>query len=73
MALVIYTKPGCPYCDKARDHYTENDIEFTEFDAQNDKKRQDEMLDYSAGNIVVPCIVENGEYIQSGWGDDLRG
>ncbi len=73
MSLVIYTKPGCPYCDKARDYYTENNIEFTEYDAQNDKQRQNEMLDYSAGNIVVPCIVENGEYVQSGWGDDLRG
>ncbi len=73
MSLVIYTKPGCPYCDKARDHYTENSIDFTEYDAQNDKQRQKEMLDFSGGNITVPCIVENGEYVQSGWGDDLRG
>jgi hypothetical protein len=27
----------------------------------------------SGGDLVVPCIVENGEYIQSGWGDPLRG
>lgn len=73
MSLVIYTKPSCPYCDKARDYYTEKSIDFTEYDAQNDKERQREMLDYSGGNIIVPCIVENGEYIQSGWGDDLRG
>ena len=73
MALVIYTKPGCPYCQKARDFYDENGIAFTEFDAQNDKKAQKEMLDYSGGDLVVPCIVENGEYIQSGWGEQLRG
>lgn len=73
MALVIYTKPGCPYCQKARDHYTENGIEFTEYDAQNDRKRKIEMLDYSGGDLVVPCIVENGEYIQSGWGEPPRG
>lgn len=73
MSLIIYTKPGCPYCDKARDFYQENNIEFTEYDAQNDKERQKEMLEYSGGNIVVPCIVENGEYVQSGWGEDLRG
>ncbi len=72
MALTIYTKSGCPYCDKARDYYTENEIEFTEYDAQNDKQRQKEMLDVSDGNITVPCIVDNGEYVQSGWGDDLR-
>lgn len=73
MSLVIYTKPGCPYCDKARDFYQENNIEFTEYDAQNDKERQKEMLEFSDGNIVVPCIVENGEYVQSGWGEELRG
>ncbi len=36
MSLVIYTKPGCPYCDKARDHYTSNGIDFTEYNAQDD-------------------------------------
>lgn len=73
MALVIYTKPGCPYCQRARDYYNENGIEFTEYDAQNDKRAQDEMLAVSGGDLVVPCIVENGEYIQSGWGDPPRG
>jgi glutaredoxin len=73
MALVIYGKPGCPYCEKARDYYNENNIEFTEYDAQNDPQRKKEMLNYSGGDLVVPCIVENGEYIQSGWGDPLRG
>jgi len=73
MSLVIYTKPGCPYCDKARAHYNEKGVEFTEYDAQNDKQRQDEMLEYSAGDLTVPCIVENGEYIGSGFGDPPRG
>lgn len=73
MSLVIYSKPGCPYCRKARDYYTENNIDFIEYDAQNDKEHQNEMLELSGGNMVVPCIVENGEYIQSGWGKDLRG
>jgi glutaredoxin 3 len=73
MALVVYTKPGCPYCEKARVYYNENKIEFTEKDAQNDKRAQKEMLEYSGGDLVVPCIVENGEYIQSGWGEPPRG
>ncbi len=73
MSLVIYTKPGCPYCQKARDFYNENNIEFTEYDAQNDSTRKREMLDFSSGDLVVPCIVENGEYVQSGWGNPARG
>ena len=73
MALVIYTKPGCPYCRKACEYYTEKGIDFIDKDAQNDKAAQKEMLAFSGGDTVVPCIVENGEYIQSGWGSPLRG
>ncbi len=73
MALVIYSKPGCPYCQKARDYYNENGIEFTEYDAQNDLERRAEMFAFSDGDPTVPCIVENGEYIQSGWGRPPRG
>jgi glutaredoxin len=73
MSLVIYTKPGCPYCDKARDYYNEKGVEFVEYDAQNDPRRKREMLEFSGGDPVVPCIVENGVYIGSGWGDPPRG
>ena len=73
MAITMYVKPDCPYCQRARDYYNENSIEFTEYDAQNDKQRQKEMLELSGGNIVVPCIVMDGEYVQSGWGDPPRG
>ena len=73
MALVIYTKPGCPYCRQAMDHYHEHGIPFTEYDAQNDKLRQKEMLGYADGDPTVPCIVENGAYVGSGWGDPPRG
>jgi len=73
MSLVIYTKPNCPYCEQARAHYVENGIEFTDHDAQNDLDRQKEMLAITDGDPVVPVIVENGEYVQSGWGDPPRG
>lgn len=73
MSVIMYVKPGCPYCQKARDYYNQKGISFVEFDAQNDKQRQREMLQFSDGDLVVPCIIENGEYIQSGWGNPLRG
>jgi len=73
MAIVMYTKPGCPYCQAARDHYKSYDIDFTEYDAQNDKTRQREMLAITNGDPTVPAIVENGVYKQSGWGDPPRG
>jgi len=73
MAIVMYTKPGCPYCQAARDHYNSHSIAFTEYDAQTDKTRQREMLAITNGDPTVPAIVENGVYKQSGWGDPPRG
>ncbi len=73
MSLVIYGKPDCPYCAQARAYYNEKGVEFVEYDAQHDKQRQREMLEYSGGDLVVPCIVENGEYVGSGWGNPRRG
>jgi glutaredoxin 3 len=73
MAIVMYTKPGCPYCQQARDHYNASGIEFTEYDAQTDKSRQREMLALTNGDPTVPAIVEDGVWKQSGWGDPPRG
>ena len=73
MSLVIYSKPGCPYCQKARDYYNENNITFTEYDAQNNALRKKEMLALAGGDPTVPCIVEDGIYISSGWGTPPRG
>ncbi|MGI8495457.1 MAG: Uxx-star family glutaredoxin-like (seleno)protein [Pyrinomonadaceae bacterium] len=73
MSLIIYSKPGCPYCQKARDYYNENNIAFTEYDAQNDPQRKKEMLAFSGGDPTVPCIIEDGVYSASGWGNPPRG
>jgi glutaredoxin 3 len=73
MSLVMYTKPGCPYCEQAREFYNSQKTPFTEYDAQNDRARRKEMLAYSDGDPTVPCIVEDGIYIGSGWGRPPRG
>ena len=69
----MYVKPGCPYCQQARDHYNAAGVAFTEYDAQNDRARRKEMLAYADGDPTVPCIVADGVYQQSGWGSPLRG
>jgi len=73
LALVIYTKPGCPYCQQARDYYNSKGIPFIDYDAQNDRARRAEMFKYSGGDPTVPCIVEDGKYKGSGWGNPPRG
>ena len=73
VGLVIYVKPGCPYCQQARDHYNSKGIPFVDYDAQNDKARRAEMFSYSGDDPTVPCIVENGKYLGSGWGNPPKG
>ena len=73
VSLVIYTKPGCPYCQQARDYYNSKGIAFIDRDAQTNREYRVEMFKYSGDDPTVPCIVEDGKYLQSGWGDPLRG
>jgi len=67
LEVKIYTKPGCPYCAKAREFYTERGIAFQEFNAQDNMKFREEMLSISDGDPTVPVIVENGRLKQIGW------
>ena len=64
---IIYTKPGCPYCAKAKAWYGEQGLPFDERNAQDDPVYRKEMLAFSGGDPTVPVIVENGVYKQSGW------
>jgi glutaredoxin 3 len=67
LALIIYTKPDCPYCAKAKEHYQSRGIEFDERNAQDNLKYRAEMLAYSDGDPTVPVIVEDGVFKQQGW------
>ena len=65
--VVMYTKPGCPYCAKAKDWYSENGISFTEKNAQDNRDFRAEMFTFSNGDPTVPVIVEDGKLKQIGW------
>ena len=73
MGVVMDVKPGCPYCQQAREHYNSRGIPFTEYDAQNDRGRREEMFAFSQDDPTVPCVVEDGVYKGSGWGEPPRG
>jgi glutaredoxin len=64
---LIYTKPGCPYCAKAREFYTEQGIEFEDKNAQDNLGYRKEMFAINGGDPTVPTIVENGKLKQVGW------
>lgn len=65
MALVIYTKPGCPYCAAARDHYRSEDIDFEEKVVTQDPEAMSEFRALSPAGLV-PTIVD-GDSVTLGW------
>jgi glutaredoxin 3 len=67
VSLIIYTKPGCPYCAKAREHYTQQGMAFEDRNAQDNLKYRKEMLKFSDGDPTVPVIVLDGKLQQIGW------
>gem|GEM_PF-374419 len=67
LEVKIYTKPGCPYCAKARESYTARGIAFQEYNAQDDLTFREEMLAITDGDPTVPVIVEDGRLKEIGW------
>lgn len=67
LSLIIYTKPGCPYCAKAREHYTQQGTVFEDRNAQDNLKYRAEMFSFTDGDPTVPVIVEDGRLKQIGW------
>lgn len=59
-AVVIYTKPGCPYCKAAKEDMAEKGITFTEHDVTSDQAVKDEAIRL-AGKAAVPVIVTDGQ------------
>jgi glutaredoxin 3 len=68
--IVIYTKPGCPYCSSALSLLGKKGVDFTEIVASNDPEKKAEMVEKSGGRATFPQIFINGEHI--GGCDDIQ-
>ncbi len=64
--VTIYTKEGCPYCVKAKEHYRDKGIEFKEIDVFDVPGAREEAIKL-AGQNIVPVIIEDGK-VQAGFG-----
>ncbi len=64
---IMYTKPGCPYCERARAALRADGIEFTERDATARADWKDELMRHSHGSGMVPTIVVGDEVETVGW------
>lgn len=59
--LVIYTKPGCPYCAAAKEDFAGRGLEYIEYDISADPARKEEAIRLAGGVAAVPVIVDHGE------------
>jgi glutaredoxin 3 len=68
MEVELYTAPGCPYSEAAREDLEWRGIEFVEYDVEKDAEARARMLRLTGGERTVPVIVEEGKPVQVGWG-----
>lgn len=67
--VVIYTKPGCPYCYSAMALLKKKGVDYAEIVASNDPARKAEMVERSGGRATFPQIFIDGKHV--GGSDDL--
>lgn len=68
--VVLYTKPGCPYCYSAMALLKKKGVDYTEIVASNDPAKKAEMVEKSGGRMTFPQIFIDGKHI--GGCDDIH-
>ena len=68
--IVIYTKPGCPYCSRAKALLERKGADYQEIVASNDPALKAEMVEKSGGKATFPQIFIDGKHV--GGSDDIH-
>lgn len=63
----MYVKPGCPYCQEARDDMRAEGLEWEERDATVRPEWRAELMRYSKDTGMVPTVVLGDEVVTVGW------
>lgn len=67
MTVVMYVKPGCPYCQSAREHLAAEGTAVEERDATQSSDWRSELMGYTNNRGVVPTIVRDDGEVQVGF------
>jgi glutaredoxin 3 len=67
MGLVMYVKPGCPYCQAAREHFAAQREAVEERDATTSDQWKAELMTLTNNRGIVPTIVRDGKREQVGF------
>ena len=57
MNVVMYVKPGCPYCQAAREHLAAEGLTVEERDATTSAACKAELMGYTNNRGIVPTIL----------------
>jgi glutaredoxin-like YruB-family protein len=61
-SVTIYSTPSCHFCHAAKDFFTANHVQFTDYDVASDLEKRKEMID-KTGQMGVPVIDVGGEIV----------
>jgi glutaredoxin 3 len=67
MSVVMYVKPRCPYCQRAREHLAAEGETVEERDATQDPGWRSELMGYTNNRGIVPTIVRGEGNVQVGF------
>lgn len=56
--MIVYTKPGCPYCAAVKRDLMERDVPFEEIDVFAVPGAAERVEELTGGRRVVPVIVD---------------
>jgi glutaredoxin 3 len=65
--IVLYTKPGCPFCAEAKQDLEERGLYYEEISIEGNPKAVEEVMHLSRGTGIVPILV-NGDEVKVGFG-----
>ena len=57
---IMYVKPGCPYCQAARDALTAEGLEWEERDATTRADWKEELFSHSPRGVVPTLVAPEG-------------
>jgi len=60
--VAVYSTPTCPFCIRAKQFLSENNVVFTDIDVSKDEGKVEEMIEKS-GQMGVPVIDVDGQII----------
>ena len=58
--VVLYTRTGCPWCDRKRGELTARGVGFREIDVAARPEIVPELLKLTGGRRLVPVVVDGG-------------